>query len=320
MAAALAMAIGMSQPVLASDVVHVRFSWKLKGEYAPLYAAQAQGYYTQAGLDVSLGEGAGSQGALGTLLQGQEDVVVMPGIYALLAINRGMPIKLIALYQPQAPISYLSYPSKPVRVPKDLEGKRIATAVGDTPTEFLGVLCTINKVNCDAIQRIQVNGQARTSQFQTRDVDVLGIYRNNDLPMIEKTLGKNFVQMDVTKFGLTVPGLAFVTSDKALATRRDALARFLAATAKGFDFSAHDPAAAAKDILGKWSAAPSDDVVIKQIQLSSDATAHRPGHPLGWIDENELKQALSLLQQSGQIKNPGSASSYYTNALLEGAR
>lgn len=309
-----------SSSAFASDVVHVRFSWKLKGEYAPLFVAQDQGYYTQSGLDVSLGEGAGAQGALGALLQGQEDVVVMPGIYALLAISRGMPIKLIAVYQPKAPITYISYPAKPVLVPKDLEGMRIATSVGDTPTEFLEVLCKLNKIDCGTIKRIQVNSQARTAQFQAKDVDVLGVYSNNDLPMIEKSLGKNFVQMDVTKYGLIVPGLAFVTSDRAIATKSDVLRRFLAATAKGFAYTAHDPAAAAKDLMSKWSAAPSDDVVIKQIQITNQATVIRPGYPLGWIDESNLKQALSILQQAGEITDAKPLDAYYTNALLSGTK
>ena len=67
----------------ATDPVNVRFSWKLKGEYGHLYLAEEQGIYASKNLAVRMGEGAGAPAALGALLQGQEDVVVMPAIFAV---------------------------------------------------------------------------------------------------------------------------------------------------------------------------------------------------------------------------------------------
>src|SRR6185437_3989161 len=74
----------------ADEAFNVRFSWKLKGEYAPFFLARDRGLFTKAGFTVHLGEGAGADAALGAVLQGQEDVVVIPGIYALSAISKGM--------------------------------------------------------------------------------------------------------------------------------------------------------------------------------------------------------------------------------------
>jgi len=56
-------------------------------------------------LAVRMGEGAGSQAALGALVQGQEDIVIMPAIFAASAIQKGMPIKIIALYHPKTPVA-----------------------------------------------------------------------------------------------------------------------------------------------------------------------------------------------------------------------
>src|SRR3954463_12685248 len=81
----------------AQDPVNVRFSWKMKGEYGPFFMAQEKGLYAKEKLNVRMGEGAGAQAALGALLQGQEDVVVLPAIFALTAIQKGMPVKLIAI-------------------------------------------------------------------------------------------------------------------------------------------------------------------------------------------------------------------------------
>src|SRR5690606_16081334 len=109
------MAVGCAATMAQPADFNVRFSWKLKGEYGGFYAAQEQGYYEKHGLKVHLGEGAGAQAALGALLQGQEDVVVLPGMFALTAIAKGMPIKLAALYAPKASTILLSFPDKPVK-------------------------------------------------------------------------------------------------------------------------------------------------------------------------------------------------------------
>jgi len=82
-------ALGVSMLVVpagvaqAQEQVNVRFSWKLKGEYAALFVAQEKGFYAREGLAVRLGEGAGAPAALGALLQGQEDAVLLPAIFAL---------------------------------------------------------------------------------------------------------------------------------------------------------------------------------------------------------------------------------------------
>ena len=62
-------AIGLSAPALGAEAFKVRFSWKLKGEYAPLYMAKDLNAFDKAGLEVAMGEGAGAPAALTALLR-----------------------------------------------------------------------------------------------------------------------------------------------------------------------------------------------------------------------------------------------------------
>ena len=50
----------------------MRFTWKLKGEYAPLFVALDKGYYKAEGLEVDLAEGSGAQTVLKLLASGNE--------------------------------------------------------------------------------------------------------------------------------------------------------------------------------------------------------------------------------------------------------
>src|SRR3979411_3559074 len=55
-----------------AEKLTVRFTWKLKGEYAPLFVALDKGYYKAEGLDVDLAEGSGAQTVLKLLASGHE--------------------------------------------------------------------------------------------------------------------------------------------------------------------------------------------------------------------------------------------------------
>lgn len=315
-AAALA-AVVFAGTALAQDV-NVRFSWKLKGEYAQMFVAQEKGYYKQEGINVRLGEGAGAPAALGALVQGQEDAVLLPGIHALAAISKGMPLKLIALYFPVTPTAIISYPDNPIRTPKDLEGKTLPSAVGETATTYLEVLCRASNIDCTKITRIQMASQARAAQFVARKVDGLSVFQTNELPLLRaQHKDVQFVVLDLARHGLRVPGMALVSSDKLIAEKPEALKKLLRATAKGVIEARKDPAEAARLMLKSWSGGPPEAIVTEQVKATVEAIPVGGGRPIGWIDEKVIASALEMLQGAKEIDAPKPVSTYYTNALLQ---
>ncbi len=310
---ALGLGAGIAQ---AQDQVNVRFSWKLKGEYAPLYLAQEKGYYAKEHLNVRMGEGAGAQAALGALIQGHEDIVVLPGIFALSAIQKGIPVKLVALYQPKTPIALISFPEKPVRTPKDLEGKTVATSVGETATTYLGVFCKLNHIDCNQVHLVTMNDQARYPSFIERHVDVVSVYEDTDLPIIEAKEKTKFVVMNMVEHGLAIPGLALATSDQDVAHKADVLKRYLRATNAGLAEAKAHPEEAAQALIKNWPGAPDPKIVAEQVRIALKSYTTAPGHPPGWIDQKTIADALQLLQSTGQITDAKPPSTFYTDALL----
>jgi len=301
---------------LAQDQVNVRFSWKMKGEYGPLFLAQEKGAYAKEKLNVRMGEGAGAQAALGALLQGQEDIVILPAVFALTAIQKGMPVKLVAIYHPRTPIGIISFPDKPVRVPKDLEGKTIAHSVGETGTSYLDAFCKLNSVDCGKISKVQMNSQSRMPQFLQRQVDLVTVYTNVDLPLIEAQTKQKYVLLDMPKYGFTIPGLAVVTSDAIIAAKPDVIKRYLRATAQGIADTKANNDEATRAMMKNWSGGPDAAIVAEQVKLTAAAIPVPAGHTIGWIDDKLIADTLDLLKSAGEIDAPKPTSTYYTNALL----
>jgi NitT/TauT family transport system substrate-binding protein len=300
----------------AQEQVNVRFSWKLKGEYAAMYVAQEKGYYAREGLSVRLGEGAGAPAALGALVQGQEDAVLLPGVFALTAISKGMPIKLIALYHPKTPVALLSWPDNPVRTPKDLEGKSIVTAIGETGTTYLDSFCKTNGVDCGKVKKIQVNAQSRVPQFIQRQVDVVSVYQTNDLPIMQETQSTKFVVLEMDKYGLVIPGMALVSSDATIGKKPETLRKLLKAVGDGVVEMKKDPSEAANMMMKNWSGHPSATAVTTQVKATAEAIPAAAGRPVGWIDEKVIADTLVMLKATGEIDAPKPAAAYFTNDLL----
>lgn len=300
----------------AAETFNVRFSWKLKGEYAPFYLAQQNGMFAKENLTVRLGEGAGAEAALGSMLQGGEDAVIVPGIYALSAISKGMPAKIISLIQPVAPAGIVSHPEKPIVTPQDLEGKSLAATVGDTTMDYLKVLCSQNHIDCTKIKIVMMNVQARLPQFMSNKVDGMSTYWNIDLPQLEYTAKHKFPVLDVSKYGERVPGLSVVSSNAEIERNPDTLKHFLIALNQGFDATHDDVAAATKALQNAWEGGPPYSVVESQVKLSNQTFPVIQGKPRGWVEDGVVASALDLLKESGQITEAKPINTYFTNSLL----
>src|SRR2546427_9608624 len=267
----------------------VRFTWKLKGEYAPLYVALGKGYYNAEGLDVQLSEGNGAQNVLKALAAGNENFGYGPAVAAAQAVSLGLPVKVVALYQTSAPMGVIAFPDTPLKGPKDLEGKRLAISVGETFGDMIRPFTRINNVDLGKIQLIQMDASARTSQFLTRKVDIMSVYLSNELPQIEKRAGVKFNVIKVTDFGLNVLGASMYVSNAFAEQNPETVKRLLRATARGYRDAMADPKEAAKMMASHMAVPEQPDVLEQQVEATMLSTNAPPGKPIRWQADRDWR-------------------------------
>jgi NitT/TauT family transport system substrate-binding protein len=301
----------------AAEKLTVRFTWKLKGEYAPLFVAVDKGYYNGEGLDVDLAEGSGAQTVLKLLASGNEKLGYGPAVSAAQAISQGLPVKVVALYQTKAPMGVISFPDVALRTPKDLEGKKLAISVGETFGDMLGPFCRINHIDIDKIQRIQMDASARSTQFFTRKIDIMSVYLSNELPQLEKRSGVKFNLLKVSEFGLNLLGASMIVANGYAEQNPETVRKLLRATAKGYRDAMADPKEAAR-LMAKYMKVPEDAAVLEQqVEATVSSTNAPQGKPLGWQDSADWQSNLSLLKETGGIAEVKDLAAYYTNDYLQ---
>jgi NitT/TauT family transport system substrate-binding protein len=318
---ALVLTLGlMSKPAQSADKtpVSIRFSWKLKGEFAPLYVALDKGYFAAENLEVTLGEGASSQAALGSIVQNQDQFAWLPGVFAIQAISNGLPVKVVGMYNAAAPNVLLSRADKPVHKPEDLKDKIIGHSVGDVGTTFIGVICKKNHLDCASLNSVTIAAPARMPSLVAKKVDVVSAYTSNDLPILVKKFGKDaFVVMDPAKYGLRVMGASLAVSDAYLVSNPKVVAGLRRAIDKGFRDTLADPKAAAEIMLKHWNTALGLDVVTEQVKGLNAAVERHEGKSIGWVDPQAVEDTLDALDTAHELKSRKPIDAYMDNSVID---
>jgi NitT/TauT family transport system substrate-binding protein len=308
--------IALPQTAIAAEKVTVRFTWKLKGEYAPLFVALDKGYYKAEGLDVDLAEGSGAQTVLKLLAAGNEKFGYGPAVAAAQAVSKDMPVKVVALYQTKAPMGVISFPDVPLRSPKDLEGKRLAISVGETFGDMLGPFTKMNNIDINKITRVQMDNSARTTQFLSKKIDIMSVYLSNELPQIEQRARVKFNVLKVADYGLQLLGASIVVANDYAEKNPETVKKLLRATNKGYKDAMANPDEAAK-IMAKYFKVPMDAGVLQaQVKATVESTNAPSGKPIGWQDKADWEGNLKLLKETGGIDKVKPLDAYYSNAYL----
>jgi NitT/TauT family transport system substrate-binding protein len=305
-----------AQQTNAKQHVVIRFTWKLKGEYAPLFVALDKGYYAQEGLDVELAEGSGAETVVKMVGIGTDKIAYGPASVGAEAVDKGLPVQTVAVYQTEVPIAIVSFPNVPLKTPKDLEGHTLGLTVGETFANLVQPFMLINHVDPSKVNVVQMNSSARATQFMARKLDMMSLYLSNELPLFEKQAGVKFNVLNISDFGLKVMGASFLVNNDYAKANADTLKKLLRATARGYEDAKKDYKGAAA-IMAKYMTLKIDPGVLdQQVKATMDSLSEIPGKPLGWQSEADWKSNLELLKAGHMINQIKDTNLYYTNAYL----
>lgn len=317
-ASSVLIAAGLPAPAIAQTKtkVLVRFTVKLKGEYAPIFLARDKGYYSDEGLDVELGEGSGSAAAVQAVASKNEHFGYGPSVAVMQAVEKDIPVKTVAIYQNATPYTLISFPNVPLREPKDLEGKSVAFVQGVIFSEMFPAFAKIAKFDLSKVKRVNLSSAVVNGQFLSRDVDVIAVFSSNELPILKKATGVNFNELRVSKYGFDMLGTSFFTNPEYAAANPEVVKKLLRATAKGYADTLKNPAEAAT-ILNRSLKPPMDQsVLVEQVNETMQSSNIPKDKPMGWNDAAVWEQNLQLLLEYGALKSRKDLSSYFTNEYL----
>ncbi|HEX8981350.1 MAG TPA: ABC transporter substrate-binding protein [Ktedonobacterales bacterium] len=288
-------------------------------QFAPFYAAQQQGYYKAAGLNVTLRHHNFGEDEFAALAAGRENLIFASGDEVLQARAKGLPVTYIANVFTQYPVTLIVPASSSIQSVADLKGHTIGVPglYGATYIGLLDLLHTAGLSSSDV--KIQSIGYTQVPALVGNKVDAVMGYVNNEPIQFQKA-GFAVRDFPVSKAQpLISNGIA--AEDSELTAHSAAIKAFIAATMKGVNYTIAHPQETVS-LSQQFVPGLSDPTNAAAAQKVLEATipvitpnASKPGY----TDPTQWQAMATFLQQSGQLSGQTDASKSLSNAYLPSA-
>src|SRR4051794_14827038 len=139
------------------DGVTFRLGWLYSGYDIPFFVAIDKGYYREHGLDVTINQGQGSGLTMQSVGGGQDTFGFVDASVAAVGIQKGVPIKMVAIYQQINPQALLVLEDSGIKTVSELDGKSVAVIPGANTTLFLPQFLQASGVDPAKVQLINTD-------------------------------------------------------------------------------------------------------------------------------------------------------------------
>ncbi|HKL68484.1 ABC transporter substrate-binding protein [Salibaculum sp.] len=286
----------------AQATASLQLSWLHSAQFAGSYIALDRGWWSDAGLDVSLLPGGPNAPVEPPVVSGTALVGISAADYTAAAVEQGAPFKILGVAMQKNPFVIASLPANPVNEPADLVGKRIGMALANTPV--LQALCTLNDVDIDEIEIVPTQYSAQP--LLAGEVDCLLCWET-DLPVAMAMQGVDSLTMLMADHGYAVHSQTYIATDDSLANRREELVALMSGEVRGWEAYREDTDAAAALTVGMFPDAGLDPETQKlqaarQVPLMfSDLT---DANGFGWWTDDTVAANIETLALLGRTVTP----------------
>jgi NitT/TauT family transport system substrate-binding protein len=299
-AAALVAGCGGSESSTESDgPVTVVTGWVIQPEFASLYAADALGYYEEAGLDVTVQPGGPDVNAEQLVGAGSAQFGMDAGSNVLTANDVGTGLVSLAQLEQESSLRLLSWTKDDLAAPETWKGKRIG--IWSSVNSLYASLAK-HGMNKDTDVTLVEQG-FDLSQFMNGDIDLASAYSYNEVGQLlqagvpaEDFLVYNYASDDTDTIGLQLFG-----NGEFVKENPDKAVDFVAATLRGQAYCRDNPEDCVR-IVGEAGSTMDDAFMLWQMN-ELNKSIWSSDLPLGTLDEPAFQQTADVLSETGVIEN-----------------
>jgi putative hydroxymethylpyrimidine transport system substrate-binding protein len=239
--------------------------------HSGIYAAQANGYFRDEGLDLKIQEPSSTADSAKLLEAGRADFAVMDINDFGIARERGLDLVAIAAIVQRPLASVIARDGEEIRAPADLAGKTIGVTGVPSDDAVLDTVLRSGGVDPSDVHRVTIGFNA-VADLAAGKVDAATAFWNAEGVQLRQT-GIPIREFRVDQFGAPrYPELVVATSEARIARDRCAPDRsFVAGLERGYSAMQRDPGAALDDLTSENAGL---DRGSQQAQLDSLVAAH----------------------------------------------
>ena len=211
--------------------VSVQLEWKHQFEFAGFYAAIAQGYYKEVGLEVKLKEFHDGIDTTQDVLDGISTFGISSSSLIIERLHN-KPVVLLASYFKNNALAFVTKPE--IKTPADLKGKKIMVVPWEIKHTSLGVM--LKEFQLSSSDYTQINHNFDIDSFVRGDVDAMSIFTTNQ-PYELNRLGVQYNILNPANFGIFSYDVELFTSESTIAKDPQMVQDFVRATNRGWQYA-----------------------------------------------------------------------------------
>ena len=318
-------AVAVAPPCVAQEkpLTKVVFSLDFvpSGRHAPWYAAIAEGYFKDEGLDVTIIPGQGGAESIQAVASGTANLGFMAPPAVALARANGAKVKMLSVIYQKIPIAVFSLNSGAnVTTAKQLEGLTLGSGSGSFTPKILAGYMAQQGLDSSSLRIVNIAPSARASALMAKTVPSIEFFimSRPGLEAAAKDIHAGLQTFFPADHGLDLYSNGVGVSEDYLAKNPDVAKRFMRAAMKGWKFALDHPDKAVADEI-KFVSILKPDVVRADFEIVRNlvVTPDTQRHGLGWFDPAKIKSNLDfVVKYIGINGTPPAATDLYALGFL----
>lgn len=285
-------------------------------DHAGIYMAEKEGFFAEAGLDVTIDSPSDPAAPLKEVAAGRADLAITYEPEVMLAHQKGLDVVAVAALVNRPLTSLMWLKKSGIKGVPDLKGKTVSYAGIPYQEAFLKTILARADVPASSVKAVNVGFGLLPSLISGSAQAMLGGYSNVEGVDLQER-GKEPVITPVDQLGVpTYDELVIVARRSTLEEEGERIRLFISALRRGTEAAAASPKAATEAIL-----AANTDLPPKLAEAQVKATlpllsARTAGKPYGWMNPEEWETFAGWMRDEGLISDQPQPAEVLSNAYL----
>jgi PAS domain S-box-containing protein len=277
--------------------VVLQLKWFHQFQFAGYYAAKAQGYYAQEGLDVDIQERSKSGNFIERITSGKANFGI--GDSSIIAdYANGMPIVALAAIFQHDPLVFVSQRKSGIVSPYEMVGKRIM--FDDTGGNEAPLRALLEESGITRDKYIYFKHSFDNESLIQGQVDVMPAYLTDEV-FYFKERGVELNIINPQSYGLDFYGDILFTSQRELAEHPGRAARFTRASLKGWQYALAHPEELVQLIKTQYHS----QLSLEHLRFEAGESRRQilpDAIPVGRIDPPRMRRAADIYARLGMAR------------------
>jgi len=282
------------------DTVRLQLKWQHQFQFAGYYAAQAMGYYRNAGLEVEILPAEPGEDPVRQVIEGKAEFGV-GSTELLLLREQGVPVVVLAVIFQHSPLALMTLKDDGIQTIHDLAGRKVMIEPGSAELHAY-------------LRREGISADKFTLMPHTFDVqallsgavDAISVYVTDE-PFALKQAGREYLLYSPRAVGIDFYGDNLFTTEALLRRRPELVRKFREASLKGWDYAMQHQEEVARLIYDRYSRRHSLEHLrfeARQMESLLQPALIEVGHmnPGRWRNIAEVYAEMGMLRRSFDLK------------------